>query len=120
VDLTTHAIDVNPTSNMETEFYYIVHAVETGTSCISVDTVLITVNPAVVATATEIETEECRHGQNIIVVSATGGTQPYLGTDTFYVDGGFHIYTVTDDVGCSDTAGVNTIGELFFNLPDTI
>lgn len=36
-----------------------------------------------------------------VVVSATGGKAPYIGTGTFEVSSGKHIYTVTDSLGCT-------------------
>ncbi len=120
VNINTPAIDVNPVGAISTDYYYIVHATETGTSCVSVDTVKVTIKPAVLASAIEFDADECRHGPNSISVTATGGTPPYAGIDTFYVNGGTYTYTVTDAAGCFDTSTVVTIGEFFFNLPDTI
>lgn len=42
----------------------------------------------------------CYGGNSTVVVSATGGTQPYTGTGTFNVPAGTYPYTVTDNNGC--------------------
>lgn len=41
-----------------------------------------------------------------IIVSATGGVTPYLGTGTFYVSAGTYSYTITDNSGTTATATV--------------
>lgn len=45
----------------------------------------------------------CNGDSALVIVSATGGTQPYVGTGSFYEKAGTFTYTVTDANGCSST-----------------
>jgi hypothetical protein len=41
-----------------------------------------------------------------VIVNATGGTAPYVGTGSFNVEAGTYAYTITDAHGCNATANV--------------
>ena len=119
-NVNTPAVNILPNTNILTDFKYSVLVTQINTGCISVDTIHVLVHRAVIASAIELNPDECISGQNSIEVSAINGTPPYSGTGTFSIDGGTHLYTVTDAVGCQDTSSITTIGQLFFNLPDTM
>ena len=119
-NVNTPAVNILPDAKDPTDFIYSVLVTEINTGCVSADSIHVFVQPAVVSSAIELNPNECISGQNIIEVSAIDGTPPYSGTGTFNVDGGTYSYIVTDDVGCKDTSVITTIGELFFNLPDTM
>jgi len=59
---------------------------------------------ALTPSATPSGSAPCASGTVSIVVSATGGTSPYIGTGTFTHGAGSYSYTVTDTNGCSATA----------------
>jgi hypothetical protein len=62
------------------------------------------VNPLVASlTSTSIA---CNGGTSSVVISATGGTAPYVGTGTFTVNAGTYEYIVTDATGSRDTVNV--------------
>ncbi|MFZ4105945.1 hypothetical protein, partial [Flavobacterium sp.] len=46
----------------------------------------------------------CNGGNSTVVVSATGGTAPYIGTGSFTNPAGAYSYTVTDANGCTSPA----------------
>ena len=48
----------------------------------------------------------CYGGQSEVTVTAAGGVAPYTGTGTFFVDAGFHTFSVVDTNGCSDSVTV--------------
>jgi hypothetical protein len=55
------------------------------------------------ATATITDSINCNGDSATVVISATGGTAPYLGMGTFVVPAGNYQYIVTDAGGCADT-----------------
>jgi hypothetical protein len=63
---------------------------------------VLTVEPGVIASA-NAGTITCFGGSTSVVVTATGGTEPYSGTGTFTVSAGPYSFTVTDAIGCSST-----------------
>ena len=70
---------------------------------ISISQPLSTLN----CTATAGNAILCNSGTTTVIVAATGGTPPYIGTGTFTVLGGNYSYTVTDAVGSVKTATIN-------------
>lgn len=71
------------------------------------DTVNVTLTePTALAATYTAGTIVCYQGSTTIQVGATGGTQPYTGTGAFTAAGGSHMYIVTDNNGCADTADV--------------
>ena len=116
----TPSVIALPVANIYTVYSYLVLVTEQSTGCLSNDTIEINVHPAVVAAVTELNSDGCIQEQNEIEVSATNGTPPYSGTGIYYKDGGTHVYTVIDSVGCNDTASITVTGQLIFNMPDTI
>ncbi|WP_396169939.1 beta strand repeat-containing protein, partial [Flavobacterium sp.] len=71
--------------------------------CTSIASGTITQPTALVASATP-STILCNGGSSSVVVTATGGTTPYTGTNTFTHAAGAYSYTVTDFKGCTSTA----------------
>lgn len=49
----------------------------------------------------------CNGLKTRVVVTASGGVEPYNGTGTFNVGGGIHTFVVTDANGCSSSATIN-------------
>lgn len=71
------------------------------------DTLAVTVTePTAVAATYTTGTIVCYQGTTAVQVSATGGTVPYTGTGTYTAGDGNHMYIVTDNNGCVDTANV--------------
>ncbi len=68
--------------------------------CDSVATLILTINPLPVVTASA-GTITCNGGTTSVVVSASGGTEPYTGTGSFTVSAGTYTYNVSDANGCS-------------------
>lgn len=66
--------------------------IETTVSIAELPTISSTVNPIL-----------CNGDSTLISISATGGTEPYLGTGTYSYPAGSYVITVTDSFGCKDT-----------------
>src|SRR5205823_7644252 len=49
----------------------------------------------------------CHGGSSTVSVSASGGTQPYSGTESFTHGAGTYSVTVTDSNGCTETTTAN-------------
>ncbi len=71
--------------------------------CTSIASGTITQPTALVASATPTAIL-CYGGNSSVVVTATGGTTPYTGTNTFTHAAGAYSYTVTDFKGCTSIA----------------
>jgi hypothetical protein len=52
----------------------------------------------------------CGRDSAAIIINATGGTPPYIGTGTFYRNSGTYTFVVTDANGCTDTVDVTVAG----------
>ena len=62
---------------------------------------------ALTASATAVTTALLCNGDSTeVTITATGGTPGYTGTGTFMSAGGTHMYTVTDDNGCTAEATI--------------
>jgi hypothetical protein len=72
----------------------------------SATTTFIVSEPAVL-TANTTATPLCNNLFSDIVVTAVGGTPPYIGTGTYSVGAGTYSYIVTDFNNCSDTTEVS-------------
>jgi len=68
------------------------------------DTVSLTINePPQLICSVSPQQILCNGSTAKVTVSASGGTPPYSGTGTFDKAAGTHIFTVTDDNGCTDS-----------------
>ena len=77
-----------------------------GNTCTNTGSVLVSISPNPVASAT-FAPIACNGGTTVVTVSASGGTGSYVGTGSYTVSAGPYSYTVTDSNGCSSTTSVN-------------
>ena len=80
-----------------------------GNGCRKTATAVITSPTSISVTATA-GTIACNGGSTSVIVSASGGTQPYTGTGTFNVTAGTYNYIITDANGCTASNSV-TVSE---------
>lgn len=73
-----------------------------GNTCTNTGSVLVSISPNPVASAT-FAPIACNGGTTVVTVSASGGTGSYVGTGSFTVNAGTYYYTVTDANSCIDT-----------------
>lgn len=78
------------------------YTVSAAMACTSSDQVLVTVYESPLASLS-ISPILCYGGTAEVVVTATGGTEPYTGTGTFTVTAGNYTFPVTDANGCTNT-----------------
>ncbi|MCB2206566.1 hypothetical protein KQI65_17620 [bacterium] len=85
------------------------YTVTDANGCTAVTSITITEPPQLVAgvTATSIT---CSNTTSTVTVSAAGGTPPYLGIGTYTKAPGTYTFTVTDALGCTDTATITISG----------
>ena len=82
-----------------------------NTGCADVTATGVSVDgPASLLASSSPGTIACNGGTTSVVVSATGGTTPYLGTGAFTASAGAYSYTVTDANGCTSVT-LGTIAE---------
>lgn len=79
--------------------------VKDNNGCLATQTVNIIQPTAFAVTATK-GTISCFGGKTDIVISAAGGTSPYIGTGTFNVGVGIYKYLVSDSKGLKDSVTV--------------
>jgi gliding motility-associated-like protein len=77
--------------------------------CQNVHNLTITQPNVLLASAIQTVPIACFNGNATVVVSATGGTNPYTGTGTFFPTAGVYNYVVSDAQGCSDTATITIL-----------
>jgi gliding motility-associated-like protein len=95
---------LNSISNLTPGNYSV--AVTDANGCQNVQNITITQPNVLVASALETVPVACFNGNATVVVSATGGTNPYVGTGTFFPTAGVYNYVITDAQGCVDTANI--------------
>ncbi|MCF8220304.1 MAG: gliding motility-associated C-terminal domain-containing protein [Cryomorphaceae bacterium] len=95
---------LNSISNLTPGNYSV--AVTDANGCQNVQNITITQPNVLVASALETVPIACFNGNATVVVSATGGTNPYVGTGTFFPTAGVYNYVITDAQGCVDTANI--------------
>jgi gliding motility-associated-like protein len=64
---------------------------------------------SVLEATAEFSAITCFGGTTTVTVTATGGTEPYMGTGTFTASAGMHDYTVTDANGCTSVTTINIV-----------
>src|SRR5262249_18287366 len=80
---------------------------DTATSCVK-DTGALTVgNPSALSASSSPSRILCHGGSSTVTVSASGGTPPYSGTQSFTHGAGTYSVTVTDSNGCTATTTGN-------------
>ncbi len=79
------------------------YTVTDANNCSTTTTIVVS-EPATLTAAIDAASISCYNGSALVIVSATGGTQPYTGTGSFTRSAGELSYTVTDANGCSSTA----------------
>lgn len=96
--------DTNTISNLCEGTYHVTVTDNGGSNPISFS---FTLNaPSKLLGSATIVTSNCMGSE--IAISATGGTMPYTGTDTFYNNpGGDYSFVVSDRNGCTDTIPVS-------------
>ena len=77
--------------------------------CQNVHNLTITQPNVLLASAIQTVPIACFNGNATVVVSATGGTNPYSGVGTFFPTAGVYNYVVSDAQGCSDTATITIL-----------
>ena len=77
--------------------------------CQNVHNLTITQPNVLLASAIQTVPIACFNGNATVVVSATGGTNPYSGIGTFFPTAGVYNYVVSDAQGCSDTATITIL-----------
>ena len=70
----------------------------------STTTQVVVSEPTTLTAAIDAASISCYGDSALVIVSATGGTEPYTGTGSFTRSAGELSYTVTDANGCSSTA----------------
>lgn len=78
--------------------------------CITTQNFTVTEPVALVSNSSVINPILCAGGMATVIVSATGGTAPYIGTGSFSQSAGPQTFTVTDANGCTTTT-ITTITE---------
>jgi hypothetical protein len=78
--------------------------------CIITENLTITEPVALVGNSSVTNPILCAGGMATVIVSATGGTAPYIGTGSFSQSAGPQTFTVTDANGCTTTT-ITTITE---------
>jgi hypothetical protein len=80
-------------------------SVSDANNCTTTTSVTITEPPLLTVNATAGSTS-CTGGQATVIVTANGGTPPYIGTGSFPRTPGTHSFTVTDANGCTASTSV--------------
>ena len=78
--------------------------------CITTQNFTVTEPVALVSNSSVTNPILCAGGMATVIVSATGGTAPYIGTGSFSQSAGPQTFTVTDANGCTTTT-ITTITE---------
>ena len=81
------------------------YTVTDANGCTSATSITVT-EPAVLVASSSAGTINCNGGTTTVLVSATGGTQPYTGTGIFTVGAGTYNYTITDANGCTSSTSI--------------
>ena len=78
------------------------YTVTDSNGCTSTTEITVT-EPEKLVAKIDASSISCNGDSALVIVSATGGTQPYVGTGSFYEKAGTFTYTVTDANGCTST-----------------
>jgi hypothetical protein len=81
------------------------YTVTDANGCTATTTITIT-EPAALVANQSVTPIPCNGGAATVVITASGGTAPYLGEDTYTETPGTYTYTVTDDNGCTASTTV--------------
>lgn len=81
------------------------YTITDANGCSSSTSITVSEPDALLASATA-GTIKCSGATTTVTVTATGGTAPYLGAETFEVIAGTYTYTVTDVHGCTSSTTI--------------